>query len=88
MTEAEAIRAIREAIRWPNCNTGDLQMDREIMAMHRDQWPSLWRALDALMACEPKEEKRTMWTTCPCGRTYDMSAYSRCPGPGCRWDDD
>lgn len=49
MTQEQAVKAVIEAIR----NEGSHpQYHREVMARHRREWPTLWKALDALVKAD------------------------------------
>lgn len=56
MSAEEAINQIREAIRNEGPNPG---AHREVMGRHRREWPTLWHAIDALLALPPSDTKET-----------------------------
>jgi hypothetical protein len=47
MSEQQAVEAIKQAIRNPGSHPAH---HREVMERHRKEWPTLWKALDALLA--------------------------------------
>lgn len=51
MTEQQAVEAVRRAVLDAGSHP---KHHREVMARHRKEWPTLWLALDALLASETK----------------------------------